>query len=1254
MKTKTVIPAIVALMGLAALAADNQTVVLWNVPAVNGSTSWGVPENWTDVDGKPLTVAPTNAADRFAVRLPAPLSSTGKDTFSTRVLDTGGLAGSDSKSSLAAGSVNPSIYSIGADDETTTYRYAVTHTIRNSGDRYGIAREFTIVNPNAFKGLWKTEDALASFVLPATTDFTPVLSALDTKVRPTVKVPTAGTTAEIDNVRGGGLLVKTGAGSLRVNTTSGDNDGFRIEDGDLELRGSGDDGVEALIAKAALHLDASADTLVKSNAIDRTWIRRWDDPKSGNYALASSYANTSPRYSFSLPAFLSPVLSPTGLPLVDFGAHSPEQVAELGPTNCFLQLKNRLTNVREIFFVAQPSKGLCGTTIIGDTSGYFYTSDGWTLFAETTAASKGLVHVNGSRMQMSEANASAFTKSCTNLTVFSVAAVGDTSVGLLGSDRYLMNKSGGSRLGEVVAFTNALTQAERTALNRFLVKKWIRGEEWLDASAVTLCKPTAKLVVPSGRTARVGRLVTTGTFVKAGGGRLEIAEIHPANTKITVEGGSVGLGEAEVGTDGPADGAYIWLDANADSFTSAGDAGDGLEHVTEWRDCRVAVNRTATAIGCQAGVTPTLVSDAVGTNRVVDLGLGGSTEYGTQSFFALPTWKSGAEADTYAGFIVYRRTSTNVQWPIFASDTMSMTLESSVGCLLSSRYVATTPPAARWTIDGVAVNPWEQQPAMNQTAEFSVVAFKSATPLVVNAMSKDRFAATLARRCGNCQIGEFITYHYPLTEDEFRKTEAYLLRKWLDKGHPAEGNSLALDVDSGVPAEVVAGRDTVVTSLAGGNGTLVKSGAATADVATTHPAISSGIAVADGKLSLAIDVSSRAVLHLDASDLSSFTWQETPGDGQTVVTNVTYWYDVRRNGRYARSAFDWGYGLNVAKANPVRRAVETAPGVIRPVVDFGPMKRTNKDPEVTDSSAMIFNEKIDTCREVVIVHADRTGNHNSILGGGTTTTAYNDGRAWDVNDGNFMREESINLLNGSYAYRGFRDGDAFVRMDGEKVVPTATKHEGFHVLAFVPGADTASNGVVRVGSLAYDRACKAGGAYVAEVLVFDQVLSDGEREALENHLLKKWMNAEAPTTPVLATSKLELGDGSSLDFAAGGLSTSSLVANGSAGVSCETLELDEDAYLSCRLLSQTALSSLSVNGSVVLPETLTIVMNPGTAGRLRRGEYVLLTASGGITGSPHFVIDDSALEKPLNCPKVAVRGNQLVLTLGGGLVIFVR
>ena len=817
-----------ALIGVACASAAQAEVAVWTNVATAAAMEWGHPQNWTDAGGEVLTVAPTSST--CEVRFPSlPLDNNYGTDAQRRTVSTGGLSSIPGGSDFLYPAVNPDIASIGpAENVWDTWRWTInfaTHTSQYHQPNF--RHLFRVANPDAFDGYWQTGTGQAVFELPATAGHVPTMSSLSAKCRPYVKVPDEGTTAAVQSIHEAGTVSKQGAGELRVGATLGRETRFTVEAGTLTLEGSNDDELEALLKTAALRLDATrTDTLVTysktTEGVEYTCVSNWYDANgNGVRAYQEKYVSSSYWYPYSHGAFISPAKSPTDLPLVDFGSRTAQNGA-YGPSNCWLILSKTISDPRAVFYAVQTPGGAAGCTILGDTGDVMgFVSEGG-LFCNYGAGRIGRtgdIMLNGEPKTYSQIN-NIRTTELKNLNVISVATQPGAKVALLGSDRHYVSRSGGSRIGELLIFTNELTRVQRVRVAQYLTRKWVTGETDVpDANAVIVNAATNAVGVPEGRTAKVEELrMADGVLTKKGGGTLEIGHMEPPNATICVEGGAVTFGAGKtIPNDAPAADPYIWLDAEdaATRMTQETFDGYGETYVSAWRDHRDGTDLTAYAISNTPPRMPFLVNDMGNGRKGVSLGKGTSnTAKKTQSWFALPTWgaecghyagTSAVGSDTYAGFIVCRFNVDNNGYNIFGSSGMSMLRTS--GRLISPYYVNQYLPSAFWSINGVAADPVAYYADyLRQTNDLVLLAFRSPVAVTLNAIAKDRKdPKDYTFNCGNLTVCEFITYHRQLTEDEYLATEAYLLKKWMDADHPATVQHTAvytMKVEDGDPVTI--------------------------------------------------------------------------------------------------------------------------------------------------------------------------------------------------------------------------------------------------------------------------------------------------------------------------------------------------------------------------------------------------------------------------------------------------------------------
>ena len=1236
-----------------AATAWAETEAVWS-NLTDESGDWGAPTNWTDGNGNALTVAPTNAASAYAITV-----TDHQVHAKHQVITTGALINGGADARIGDGSVNPSVASVTGGPRTVIVHPGTPLSNRESYQQQPI-RTFSIDNPNGFEGFWESKDLRGVWRLNATASFVPTMSSVSVYNRVGVEVPTAGTTARINHLYSSGTLEKTGAGRLELGLTSGRQHVY-LKAGTLSLDGDYPaSALDAVIAKAAVHLDASATntitTSVDGDGLDA--VQRWDDVRqNGMYAEAPTYANPgSPYYySFTRPGFLLKNCSPTALPMVSFGANKPAQVDRLGPTNCLLKMHQGLTNVRTAIYVAHTPATGRNCTILGDSSAYHFVSEDAKIFAGTGTGYKGAngpwgtvdgeLLLDGVRRDAADTLAD----STTNAYVMCLTPTNLTRVSLLGSDRNYMSRSGGSRLGEVLLFTNSITRLERAAIVKHLMAKWTAPETALTLGTLLMSGGTT-VEVPEGRTARIATLVALGgKVVKTGGGTLVVDAVYPDRAKIEILGGDVRFAEIveAVGeTPAPAANPYIWLDANKNvTYTEI----DGVNRVSSWGDCRDGVTATATAV-CNtnnAAPLPALIANAQNGMPAIDLGLKSAK---THSYFTLPDWANAGNRHIYAGFVVRKMNVSSASNPFGSSD-MSMFRSSTV--FASTTYRQPPASTATWRLNGTPCDPWTANDGLTDTSRFCVIGFSGTKPTCVDAIAKDRKGQQWDS-CGDMQVAEFILYDRPISEIERRRTESYLMKKWLgEDGTHAAANGVSLgamtfadDVDTVIDSDVA----ITPGFVQGGSGNVVKRGTGTAEM-TVAPCDT--LAVDGGTLNLEISLEPKAIFHFDASQTNTFTTY-TGEDGRTFITR---WDDVSTNGLYAYSTRDSycyrTYYPNFLMTNPVLTRVSMPDGVVRPVVDFGGYRNTSTQQESGTNAASFFfthditgRSRAEAVTNVWEIYVVQKYNPNVDLGSYAHFIGNLHGGAVKAVDGSltYMRGWTA-LFNKTYTSLRVQNG--YLAVDREVKAANDTLPSGWHLMS------VGATDVTTVDSMMQDRDCNAGGGYIAEMIAFGGPLTAADRASLEQKLMRKWGigNESAPTqtvsgVTVAADAALNLGD---MQLKTGALS-------GDGAITVDSMTVTDGGALAFEYRAPDDVDQIAVDGALAFDGAVTVRVSAAAGAVLAPGEWCLLTATGGITG-----LDASAVTPDISLPsgkwavKVFVRDGALWLRISPrGTAIILR
>ena len=1207
---------------------------------------WGAPANWQDSDENVLSVAPTNGQDIVFGQFMEP-------KMCRMTISTGVTVGNDSSAVVANGAVDPIVAAVSGGSSRHEIRHAEPTSAANQPQRY-----FRIAQAKDFLGFWRVANGKAFFSLESTVDNVAEMGSLLIDRRPRVAVPTAGTTAILGETTGIGALQKTGAGELRIGVQSTGCDSIAyVSEGTATFAGSDGDALAGLISSAAFHLDASiASTLTISNGDGYAWVRKWTDAdgRPGRWAQPDSYSNGSSIFmSYVVPAFICETKSPTGLPLVSFG--SGYYHPGLGPSNVVMALNSRLSGVREVFYAVETPGGANGVTVLGDTSNYHYVSEDH-IFSDyelngVYPIRSGEVRINGARRVLRDDLDASALKRCY---VVSAASTVGLSFNLLGCDRHYMARSGGSMMGELLAFTNVLTRAERAQINRYLVAKWVSGADY-DAK-LAVVSAGAKIGVADGRTSRIRELsAPNGSLVKTGGGELRTSRLGPvaSNCVVRVEGGTLGFDRLPDEGDeptAPADGAHLWLDSTkADTLgemTSEYAAGKTL--VSTWRDCRAGVNRTAfcpTTNGtwnCATRVAIPTKTTFKG-KTVLDFGTKPSSEpFSDLSRMRLATDNT---ANVYAGFMVLRNLASHFR-QYFGS--YGMDLYRNTSTMMASNYENARVSSGTWTIDGEMIDPistaWSARYAA--TNDFQVFAFSLDTPVDFSQIFQDRYYGTYPDASGRAQVGEVILYRRKLTDRERRDTEAYLMRKWLGKTHPDRDQGVAIrkmTFDAGAPAVVDADVPIDIATMTFDGDSLIKRGAgkATIDVLSVTNHLD-GMRVDGGELELSMefDFSSNLLFHFDASDADSLVTTVTGDANGTLQTNVIKWLDVRQNGLYAESAYNAGGNVTTrhCTTNPTLQQMSMPDGVKRSAVDFGVYNDSKNTAGMlfhTTSAygsavSGVYAKSFDNVREIHTIYAkpasgSMTGPYAGTAGTGLSYySAY-----WAVLSGS----ASDVSKNGYIATNGV-----------QCAYNTALTRGRFYLLSLSPTADTS------VSAISIDRGTGSGGGSMSEMIGFSKPLGDVQRRFLQETLMAKWLGEPKPawkmrSLSVASGSRLTIANGTPLSvetFSGGGVVST---AGGVQGISS----------LSFAFRSADDYEKLEVDGPLAFADDVDVTITAPESAEVVVGDYPIITATGGIANANvrNWTLTVSGFPKSVHAALKVVDGAVLLRlwTVGTGIIL---
>ena len=208
--------------------------------------------------------------------------------------------------------------------------------------------------------------------------------------------------------------------------------------------------------------------------------------------------------------------------------------------------------------------------------------------------------------------------------VLEVAPLSSVHADCFGYDSSAANRNGRQRLCECIVYTNDLSKAERNAITRHLMKKWINAEVGIERGAERNSFGAADFDggshgydVSEGETGWLDSVAGEGTLVKSGGGVLTIPEFSNASVALHVKSGKVNIASARMTRETLPGGAYLHLDAS-EASTVATNVVDGIARVTSW----TGIDDDQTVLTAVANSTnmPVYLNDACNGKPAVDFG----------------------------------------------------------------------------------------------------------------------------------------------------------------------------------------------------------------------------------------------------------------------------------------------------------------------------------------------------------------------------------------------------------------------------------------------------------------------------------------------------------------------------------------------------------------------------------------------------------------------------------------------------------
>ena len=1124
----------------------------------------------------------------------------------------------------------------------------------------------------------------------ATADNPQVIHRIEPCGRVQLNVATEGAKLTVSNLFGAGTIRKLGAGGLEVVRTGGENVNVDVRQGPVTLheqeKGKFVD-LATVLNKAKVRFDAS--DVTKFEYKDGRVLKWTASEPNTNYSAAEFTTNKYgtavclTNHNAPLPRRVADYRG-TGKAVVDFGPYRDINAADLEASGASaLQFFDARVNYSEAFIVFADTDPNCRQDVFTDShnatfrrgtysSGLSYDDGnnyvphtGAILGENRDARSARDVRVNGQLVPAT------FPVGGPNLKVVSIDCVKagnvQTAESMIGSfGRKDSTHIGGIVVAEFIGFTISLTDAERQAVNAYLMDKWLPEAERDRADLNNLFVGTEPDVrVPTGESVRVNHLTVDGArLTKDGAGTLGIGDLRCTTNRtleIAVEDGSIAFVKRRTSssTSAPAVEPLYHFDVSDPNSRTVSEE-SGKKYVTALKDLN---NPSVTAVPItvdklkldktDAGVAtapdrPTLEENVVNGNPVVYFGdltdANGIKKdgYGTASALLIPSADTTTAGNVFEGFAVVKGAYSISPF----SSTTRTTVFPSGWNILHQRYSLPV-RSGEWTVNGIQVNPYEFAfDTAGLASKYVVIRFSATDRTHINGIG---FQNTTPDAIGGLHLGEWIVYNRRLSEQERRDTEAYLMKKWLNAAHPLDvrsETSVAFGADA--DAELTVDDDVTLRGVTTETDSFVKRGAGklTANV----PAAARKLDVRAGELdeSGVLDgLLGRALLHLDASAEGTVN---TNDDG-----SVTTWTDVRGN------AYPYAYHNSERSSQSGFVSANAQNGL--PVVDFGDTHVINTaaspydtypNPGRSMTLGVNGEEKDLFMREGFLVVKFST-DLSPLLG---------DYYAFCFHHGSPIIDAGVNSATNLRNETEWFVDDARIDVLTYKRATSRATGTGYHVVSFaLTNAWTkltasgqkrsAGDTMTRACSLGQDRAHVAGGIKYGEIVLFDKPLTESERAVMRRHLVEKWATDElAPR----ALEELRVGTGAGVSML-GSTAVAKLAAGDGASISGD-VSLAAGANLEFYFNDEADHTDLTWNGSLDLTAggTVSIVVSPDF--RMPKGVKTLtvpVVTTDGITGS---LANWNVAVTPTACRynvSVRVLGDRILLTVSRrGLIIIVN
>jgi hypothetical protein len=708
-------------------------------------------------------------------------------------------------------------------------------------------------------------------------------------------------------------------------------------------------------------------------------------------------------------------------------------------------------------------------------------------------------------------------------TMQSASAVA-TGIGLGDTRNTGFERAGQQRIAEMLIFDQVLPLETVEKIETYLNEKWFgrkiagcggKAEIGTLRSVTTDIYSNAdsgietEVAVAEGESLTIGRVEggrgLKSVIRKTGDGGLAVRDVKGFGGKIALAGGafSMPLKPIPASIDDIVRDCYYHADASAADTLEIAEE-NGVEYILGWRNLADGTYRGNPVMlaPIAANRRPELRRDALGEGlHIIDFG---ACTDGSNGRYLAFTTNAATQAAFPAGLgingivtVVAVYGARGCGGNLFNRDPWSRAADSvdnycgwvGTGILDTKTFDAVLGLTASNAVifaDGVR---------LDSTGSFAKPGYQVLAIRHPGVDSITRIGCSKGNVLGGLQLGEIYVFRRQLADDEMNDLSAYLAWKWFGteiNGYSATGRARAteiasLKVESESTFAVDDGRTVRVGSVdlaapltVSGGGTL-EIGELKNDGAAAIDASGATVKIV-GSPELVSGYAADPAFHLDPSASGFF---------ETNVENGTNFVLRARDGSMDRQLFSYS-SVRCPFLN--YEAVSSS----LPVLDFGAFGYYGR--------FMVFDRPIDSVRSVYAVwapHAVNNGKNAFMFG--STDRLFNDplgGRMIDYHSGAAADSQGrVPLFNGNSSQSHITGGEIYI--DGVLTNRMFAPKAGELRLVELHHAAPA-----HIAAFATDRqfaisACN-GGSMFGETLIYTRVLSEREKVATRNYLLKKW------------------------------------------------------------------------------------------------------------------------------------------------------